>query len=120
MKSCCQWNSATINNDKPVNNAWITNNTGATNINANSIGSVTPTINAEMELAINQPYTCFSEQIQRCDTSPTAAWHTKHHNWEEPCLISTSNTFDCILSSLNLPISLIPAVSNQNTAFNAW
>ena len=66
-----QWNSAAINNDKPVNNAWITNNTGATNINANSIGSVTPTINAEMELAINQPYTCFSEQIQRCDTSPT-------------------------------------------------
>lgn len=62
---------AAINNDKPVNNAWITNNTGATNINANSIGSVTPTINAEMELAINQPYTCFSEQIQRCDTSPT-------------------------------------------------
>ena len=58
-----QWNSAAINNDKPVNNAWITNNTGATNINANSIGSVTPTINAEMELAINQPYTCFSEQI---------------------------------------------------------
>lgn len=53
-KPAVQWKIAAINSDKPVNAAWMTNKTGATNMKANSIGSVTPTKKAEIELAKNQ------------------------------------------------------------------
>ena len=42
--------------------------TGATNINANSIGSVTPTTNAEIALAKTIPILAFVALSQHCDT----------------------------------------------------
>jgi hypothetical protein len=57
VKPRCPSRAATSAMDSPVSSAWITNSSGATKMNANSIGSVIPVTNATSAAEIMMPPT---------------------------------------------------------------
>ena len=60
-------------------------------MNANSIGSVTPTKNAETELAKTK-HKLVLIRLRSMIHRQSCCRYTKHHNWEKSCLVSASNS----------------------------